>query len=269
MPYLKTSGIKRNKSRGVALWKSAGKAAGRAIKKRYGTSGGLKRAIRDIALVKQMVNAEKKVIESTYATTSGIGQCNANSDSGYWGLDITPKPAEGSTRSGRNGASIKLCSMIMRGQLQQQANLNTDFRFRVYVIKTVGQSATVDTTLCNRFLLADPVSTCTDFNSSRNPDHFRNFIVLAKRTYKIANDSASTQNQFKDFQINLKFKHHHIRFDGDSATQVNMGQIWLMVVADTGNINSSTASTLTNVANKAVSTGANAFFYVRSYYYDN
>lgn len=259
--WLKTAGIKRNKAFGKKLWKKAGTA----IKKRYIRQGGLRQLTKDVAMVKSMINAEKKYVYANIATT--IGQCQVNADTGYYAGDITPTPSEGITQTSRNGSSIKLSSMVLRCQLVQQTNLNTDMKFTVYIIKNT-QFNTVNATLVNQFLAPDAISTVTDYHSLRNPDYFRLFKVIAKKTYKLANDSASSQNQIKDFQLNLKFKNHHVRFNADT-NNVSNGQLWMLVVADTGNKDPTTASTLTNVGNTAVSTGARFICSIRSYYFDN
>lgn len=260
---IKTSGIKRNKQYGMKLQRKAGAF----IKKRYFKPSGIKQLVRDVALVKSMVNAEKRIIENTYSPY--IGQCNINADTGYYAVDITPIPTQGVAQNQKIGASIKLTSTVIRGQFVQMTNLNTDLRFKVYIIKTVGQPNSVDATLVSKFLKPDVISTVTDFNSNRNPDYFRDFIVVAKRTFKISNDSASSQNQIKDFQLNLKYKSHHVRCSGDTYNLVASGQLWMLIVADTGNTSTVSPSTLTYVANKATATGAQGFICVKHFYYDN
>lgn len=259
--WIKTTGIKRNKAYGKKLWKKAGTA----IKKRYIRNGGLRQLSKDVAIVKSMINAEKKYTFTNIATT--VGQCSVNADSGYYATDITPIPSEGITQTSRNGASIKVSSMILRCQLVQQTNLNTDMRVTIYIIKNF-QNNTINAALVNQFLVPDAISTMTDYNSIRNPDYFKLFRVIAKKSYKLSNDSATSQNQLKDFQINLSFKNHHVRFNADTNT-VASGQIWMLVVADTGNKDGTTASTLTNVGNTAVNTGARFICSIRNYYYDN
>lgn len=260
--FLKTSGIRRNKAYGKKLWKKAGKA----IKKRYVRKGGLGRLVKDVAMVKRMINSEKKFVNAT--RTFNVGQCNVNADSAWYATDITPLPSQGYTQTNRMGASFKVCSMVFRGQIQQMTGLNTDFKLKMFIIKTVGQTQTVDSTLVGKFLLPDALSTMTDYNSLRNPDQYHNFRIIKTKTIFLKNDSLSSQNQLKDFQINLRLN-HHVRFDANSNTVIDQGQLWLLVVADTGNIDGSTASTLSNVYNKAVSTGATGLLHIRAYFYDN
>ena len=226
---------------------------------------GIPRLYKDVMMIKNMVNDEKKVYEQTYTAT--VGQCNINADTGYYAVDITPIPSQGVTATTRNGASIKLNSMVFRGQATQQTNLNTDLKFTIYIIRTVGQTQTVDSTLVNKFLIADVLTTCTDHNSNRNQNYFRDFRVVAKRTFKILNDSASSQNQLKDFSIPLRIK-QHVRYAQDT-TNVTQNQLWMLILADTGNINSSTASTLSNIANKTALTGCTLALYQKTFYYDN
>lgn len=260
---LKTSGIKRNKQYGMKLQRKAG----RLIKKRYFKPTGMKQLVRDVALVKSVINAEKKIIEYSY--TNYIGQCNINADTGWWAQDITPTPAQGNAQNQRSGASIKLTSTVIRAQFVQMTQLNTDLRFKVFVIKTVGQPNVIDATAVSKFLKADVISTMTDFNSNRNPDYFRDFVVVSTKVFKIVNDSATSQNQIRDIQLNLKHISHHVRTSGDSQTLVASGQLWLLIVSDTGNTNTVSPSTLTNVANKATATGSQFFMNVKHFYYDN
>jgi len=43
----------------------------------------------------------------------------------------------------------------------------------------------------------------------------------------------------------------------------------MLILADTGNINASTASTLTKIANKTALTGCTIVLYQKTFFYDN
>lgn len=247
---------------------------GRAIKKRYtkkgnwykGLAPNFKRIESDVMRLKSLVNVEKKFYEVAWAEQT-LGQCNGNSD-GCLAIDITPIPAEGTTQQTRNGASIKLTGGMIRVQFRQMSALHTAMKFRVYVIHTKNQVSTMGTTTNRQFLSPDVITSVVDYNSLRNPDYYGDFRILARRIVTIPADNYSTMTaRFKDLQINLKLN-SHVRFSGDTTTVVN-GQIWLLFVANTGNCSTTTASTLSKIANTAINTGAYADVASRFYYVDN
>lgn len=102
--------------------------AGKAIKKRYVAKGGnlkVGQIAKDVMMLKRLVNAEKK--RTTLGSTSFeaahfTGQVNGNS-SGHRIVDISPSAInQGNGYNERNGNSIKLHSLVIKGQFIQMTN---------------------------------------------------------------------------------------------------------------------------------------------------
>lgn len=219
----------------------------------------------DVMLLKSMVNAEKKEIATYQSAQIAVGQINVNTDSGYFGQDITPNPAQGSSDGQRNGDSIKLHSMLIKGQLIQQTNSVLPMLITFYVISVNGSPETVN---INNFLTQNPLTLCTDHNSLRNKDRYKNYTVIRKKTYSMRCDQYSGQgNFFKDFMIPLKFKSRHVNYLS-GTTNVSNGQLILYVVCNSGNVGA-TNSTSTTIPVTGSLTGCSMKYTCDAWYYDN
>jgi hypothetical protein len=247
---------------------------GRAIKKRYTKKGTLYKGLslntsqiyKDVARLKTMVNSEKKFVEVPYSELT-VGQCNVNV-AGYIFTDISPVPNEGITQQTRNGASIKLNSTILRMQFRQMINLHTAMRIKILVIRVNKQVVPITFATMTTIFKADAISNVIDYNSIRNPDYFGDYSILATRHVTIPADNYNGMtNRFRDLQMNLRTQ-FHVRYAGDTNTVTN-NQILLLMLADTGNLNTTTASTLTKIANTVANSGAFVDMFITQYYYDN
>ena len=243
--------------------------AGRAIKKRYTTKGkgylqykGLSPNLgaikNDIIYLKSLVNVQKHRYTINDATQQAVGQVSGNAV-GYFTLDITPLPGEGPQYNGRVGASIKLSSSYYQFQCYQQANTKCDIRFKALIIQVKGLPQTPSTFFGSIFN-PNPFTSIIDYNSMLNPDYFGTYRILRTIHWKLKADNFSTQQMVCDKAFGMRYGKkgmgHHVRFDKDSAV-CDDGQILMIVFCDTGNANSSTVSTTSNVANTAVLSGAN------------
>lgn len=264
MPYFK------KKNLGKALVKKVKEVTGN----RYGRGAkqllikGVPQLTKDVLMLKKMVNAEKKRL-SVATSNTAFGQLNFNT-SAYIATDITPVMSQGTTSNTRNGASIKLSSGYLKFQVYHQSSTTQPVKFKVIIAKVKGiPEPTMSTFLqqCwvpNQFLS----SSIYDFNSQPNPDYFRAYKIIRSKTITVPADQITGVNMIRDFAIPLKFKNHHIRFNGDTNT-VAAGQIVMWVLADCGNISSGSASTVTPIAVSGTSTGLIMNTNFQWYYYDN
>lgn len=255
--------------------------AGTAVKKRYTSkSGGARygRMVKDVARVVSMVNAEKKYV--TYPVASfAVGQVDFNS-SGARQFDVTPLMTQGVDASSRNGNSIKICSSFFQFQVQQQSStVTTPLKFRVelWLVKGVplGAIASGATTAPITDLYeASVFSGVIDMTSTRVPDHFQDYRLIASRTVRIAGDQVSGGDiQATTFTMPIKWnkgKGHHVRYAGTSGSSADIGngQIFMVFRTDLGNKNASNASTK-DIPLTAVSTGVNVKMGYKHWYYDN
>lgn len=253
----------------------AGKAVRKYTGNRYGrtkgqlVSKGIPQLYKDVLMLKKMVNAEKKFV-TIGPLTRDVGQVYNNTDAGYFQWDITPTPSQGTGQQYRTGSSIKLHSSQIRMQFRQQTNTHDTVKYTIYIAKVVGNPyASLTSATMNEFLLPDLISGVTDTNSLRNPDHYKDFRVIAKKTFYLGPDTYASQNiRVIDKQINLKYNNHHVRTAGDSQTSITEGQLILYVVVNSGNAGP-VASTLPRICHTTASTGSIMEAQIRHYFYDN
>lgn len=257
--------VKKMRRFGAKLARKGGKY----LRKRYVTKTGkglrVRQIAKDVAVLKAMVNAEKKNIINTTVQTA-VAQINYNTDSGYILNDITPLISQGVTDSTRNGDSVKGHSMVIRGQLMQQANTQTDIKVRLLVLETKGIP---ETPTMGQIFNQNPLTSCTDYNSIRNPDFYKNYSVVADKRFKLPSHMYSSQSTvFKDFQVNIRFrKGYHIRYSNNTNT-VSNGQLILVMLADNGNLGALASSNLT-IPNGGAFTGSLCKYWTEFFYYDN
>ena len=255
--------------------------AGTAVKKRYTSkSGGARygRMVKDVARVVSMVNAEKKYISTPVASFS-VGQVDTNA-SGARQFDITPLMGQGTDVSTRNGNSIKICSSFFQFQVQQQSStVTTPIRLRVelWLAKGVplGAISSGGTTAPMTDLYEPSLfSGVIDMTSTRNPDHFQDYRLIASRNCYLPGDQvAGGDVQAKTFTMPIKWnrgKGHHVRYNGTSGSSADIGngQIFMIFRTDIGNKNATTASTK-DVPLTATNTGVLIKMGYKHWFYDN
>lgn len=254
--------------------------AGTAVKKRYTSkSGGARygRMVKDVARVVSMVNAEKKYVSYPVASFA-VGQL-ANNSSGARQFDVTPLMSQGTDVSSRNGNSIKICSSFFQFQVNQQSStITTGIRLRVelWLVKGIPLGAFASTGSSAPLTdLYEPsvFSGVIDMTSTRQPDHFQDYRLIASRNCYVPGDQvAGGDIQAKTFTMPIKWnrgKGHHIRYNGtsNSSADIGNGQIIMCFRADIGN-RDTTASTK-DVPLTAASSGLIVKMGYKHWFYDN
>lgn len=229
---------------------------------------GVPQLTRDVLMLKKMVNAEKKrIVQNNGGYT--VGQCSVNGQ-GFLAFEVTPVMSQGNTNSTRNGSSIKLNSSYMKLQFLHQSNTTQPIRLKCYLISVPGLPTTNITGFINNMFSANPFitgGTIRDYNSQPNPDFFRQYRIIRKTSVYLPPDNYSGAMSIKDVAIPVKFRNHHVRFNGDTDT-ITAGQLIFLVMADSGNMGGTT-STLGNIPVTGASTGAILNYNIIHYYYDN
>lgn len=250
--------------------KKVARKVGRRIRKRYTKNGkaNISRIVKDVSYLKSVLNPEKKRYTLT-ALGQILGQVFYNA-SGYYIADITPTPAQGITNATRNGSSIKLHSSFMQMQFYGQSATTASCRIACYIIEVKGSpdGSFGASSMFNYNNFVGGGATVYDYNSSLNPDLFGEYKILAKKTFKYAPDQFSGQQVVMTKKIGMRYKNHHVRWNGNGST-LSGGQIIMILMADTGNSSTANASTLTNIAQTAVSTGLIFNYDMVHYFYDN
>ena len=259
----------------------------KGLKHRYTTGSNSRmdfaQIAKDVMYLKSVVNSEKKRFHITYTPTAGqpgvsVGQLNGASASGYFALDVTPNPAQGTTLSTRNGASIKLASSYVKFQVSHQSATVAPINMKIQFWLVKGTPVVAATALeemynRNTFILNAAATTTpvVDYNSDLDPDFFGKYKLLKTVKRKISPDQFSGQAMIVSMQVPMKYNRgqgHHIRYDDNSTTVAN-GQMIMTVLCDCGNISSATASTNLGVPVTAVSTGLYMNYDILHYFYDN
>ena len=255
--------------------KKAGRYVRREAKRRYTTKkGGMRvgKIMKDVAYLKSVLNPEKKNVVLSNSTQQYVGCFNGNA-SGYFALDITPTPSQGSTETTRNGNSIRWCSSYLQLQLSHMSASNLPIKFKVLLVRFKGipysSAATYPTVMLNPnpFLTGFNVY---DFNSTFEQSFLPNLSVVWNKNYTLQANQISGVPQIKNVKIPLKHKNHHVKYSSDASTTPVHGQMYMFVFADAGNASGSTAVTgQTNAIVTAINTGMKMNYNIINYYYDN
>lgn len=249
------------------------KTGKRLIKKRYGTLRKPKigRIIKDVQLLKSVINSEKKRTQLVASNGYSIGQCDGN-NTNYSIFDLTPTPASGAGYNQRTGSSIKLHASHIDFMFRQMSGAVSPIHIKMLLVQVVGKTQVASSFMTrmyelNQFVTLSGVPTIVDYNSQLNPDYFKEYKILRTKRFTLPLDQITGQVQIKSFKMGIKYKNKHIRFDKDTIT-VTDGQLFLVVLADSGNISSS-ASTLANIPVSAAYSGCYMYYDCNHYYYDN
>lgn len=258
------------------ILKRAAKKVGRVLKRRYFKGKGymnpkIGQMVQDVKFLKSIVNAEKKRYTTSTTTPLLVGQVNGNV-TGHQVFDMTPLPGQGTGYNNRTGNSIKWVSTHFTFQFTHQTAADQAIAIDIYMVKTVGRVYTTSSNFVAEFMNPNPFVNAGvsvwDTNASRQPETFKNFIVLRKKRVYLPADNISGQAVVKTVNVGLKLKNHHVRWSTDN-TSVTDGQIWCFFVASCGNI-SAVASTLNSaVPVKTAFSGASFNYVQTNYYYDN
>lgn len=227
------------------------------------------RMLRDINMVKAMVNAEKKRLV-TNSTNNLVAQVSGAAGSGHYIVDVTPNPTQGNGFNQKSGSSIKWHSSHYDFQIIGQSANVAGIKLKLEWVKVVGLPYSSLNDIFGKYLLPNGFisgGSTYDINSNRDPDYFKNFKVI-KRTYiTLRPDVITGDVPVKQLSVGMKLKSHHVR-NNDNDPTLSMGQVFLLITADTGNWGS-VASGLTGVSNSTALSGA-VFSYIRTdYFYDN
>ena len=274
MPYLK---YKRRVRRAPAVKAPLRAAAKAKVMNKKASYASLDTVARQVKRIRTEMRKDIEVKEYTPSPVPDsllVGQVSANV-TGTAGavLDIA-STAQGTGANARIGNKAKLIGIGMRFAVttQSQTKLGSQLIFEIW--KTQDNSLSLASA---RDVLydVDSISTVVDYNSSKNQDFIKSRtnpngqyqLVGRKRIYMKQDDITSASVTFKNFKMFIK-QQQQLDYLGSPAQSPSNVRYLMFIRADTGNINSSTASTLL-----VPETLANSGFLVRyqltSYYVDN
>lgn len=259
--------------------KKQGKRLVKAAKKRYTKRGAplglnMKQIAADVMTLKKLVNAEKKrttLDSNSYEFRGSVGQLNT-AVSGHHIQDISPSAiVVGNGYNQRNGNSIKLHSLVIKGQLIQQANTvaATKVIIEVWMRKTdIVTTAVAEAQIFNgNPFVTGLASSLYDYHSVRNPDYFNDYIRLAAKNVKVQSDNLSPSTPMvSNFTIPLLLNQHA---KWNQAGLYEQNQYIVTMRADNGNMSAIVPAGIGSVATVAASTGLDIAYQWQYFYYDN
>jgi len=260
----------------MGIVKQYAKKAVKAVKRRYTTKKGktnITKMVSDIKKLQMVLNPEKK--RYNQGNVSGVtsyvqfAQVNVNAPA-YFGLDITPIPAQGITDITRNGDSIKLHSQDLKFNFIYQSGCLSDMRVKYYVLQTLGVTyGTVGSAILD-FFNPNSFNGLYDMNCDRNYDKIGTLKIVRQGSwfFKGPDQNNVVDRSVYSKRIGLKYKNHHIKFVNNTTT-VGTGQLFLIMFTDRGNSNTVNSSTVPNIPITAVNTGLDVNYDFTSFFYDN
>lgn len=244
-------------------------------KKRYVKNGSLNlnSVKKDVMRLKALVNAEKKSTNDQDASyrvlDQGVAQLNTN-NAGFHIREISPDSiAKGTDYDQRTGNSVKLHSLVIKGQVRGQISLNNKMRLIIEVWNRKAAALAGTTTIINE--LFDDNSFINppliDYNSTRDKFHYKDYYRMGYKQVTLSADTLSSQiTSVSNFTIPMKMNQHAT---WNAANNYIAPQIFIVVRCDTGNYSASAAGTVTGVATNNTNTGAILSYSWQYFFYDN
>lgn len=241
-----------------------------------------KNNVKTLAAQVARINCEKKEI-GIYNTDLTHGQIYTDgtavvSSGHYLTAGLSFSASNGTSDITRIGDEVTVTGMYNEFQFSQQSNATQKIRGKIYFfspkIGSSNVSVTVSTFLNpNGFIYSGSgnVNNVYDYMSSRNMDYFKDYKVLRVKRFTVSPDLASTtQKMISTVKCGLKFKKPwKCRFN--SAGQLVYGQIYMLVVFDSGNAGSvapSAGAVLTGIAKTDTVSGVQWSYFSKTYFID-
>lgn len=238
--------------------------------------------VRALANAVARLNCEKKEIgvysaDLTHGQIYTDGTAVVNSGH-YLTAGLTFSASNGTSDITRIGDEVMVTGLYNQYQFSQQSNTTQRVRGKIYFFSPRLQSSNATVTVGNflnpnGFIYSGSgnVNSVYDYMSSRNMDQIRNFKVLRTKTFTISPDVGSlSQKMISTLSIGLKFKKPwKVRFN--SAGQVVSGQIYMLIVFDSGNAGSvapSAGANLTGIAKTDTLSGVQWSYFSKTYFID-
>lgn len=227
------------------------------------------------SFTKKVLNAlaKSQVLEKKHITGSlssiYVGQVNGNI-AGYSFSDITPLIGQNDGYNNRTGSKVSICSMSVRFQFWQQASVQQNVSLKYHIVYVPNNNENSLSLMMSQMFQNNPFSGIIDYNSSRNPDYMKSYKILRTGRCYLPQDSTTStaQSIVKESRIGIKLKKPITLTYSANTNSIAQGRFMLLVFANCGNSNTSTACTLANVPITGTSTGLYYNMAYDTYYYD-
>uniref|UniRef100_UPI00404951B2 hypothetical protein n=1 Tax=Flavobacterium sp. TaxID=239 RepID=UPI00404951B2 len=145
-----------------------------------------------------------------------------------------PIIAQGSSEDQRNGDSLKICSLCFQCEVFTNSfNTIQDTRYKIYLIRQPTNPVS-GSNVANQFLEPNPFSGVNDYNSNRDYEHFKDYIVIGMIRGVLKQNTNDSANQIRKNQHKLARKlQYHVRYEKGTTIILN-NTLYIVAVADSG-----------------------------------
>lgn len=235
--------------------------------------------LKSIAYAVNKINSEKKEFNNFYQDVN-IGQIAVSPagvvGSGHWLVSdfLTPNVLTGTSSSTRVGNEISITGIYATYQFRQQANATQKISGKIYYItpklSSMVSTMNVENILNPNYLLASVGNgSVYDLQSTFNNNYTGGYKILGSKRFSVSSDLASlSQRMVKQIGFGMKFKTpHKIRYN--SANSVTQGQIYVLLVLDSGNSSIYAPTSTTGLAVTDTVSGLTMNTFCKVFYTDN
>jgi len=202
-------------------------------------------------IVRSLIPRPEKKYQSLTALNIPLGQVYANTNTdGIYSVDVSVIPTNGTSIGGVIGAKWNTTCVMYNWQMVAQANPilhTTKYIIDFFWYEGANMNAT---TAKNYVYFTNPVNSFNDYLATRNPQYFKEFILLHSHEGCIdltgINTQVATSTAKGYFKVNR-------RSTASSSGVVGTGQIFMFVRCDSGNSGSTTSTATGVITNVALS----------------
>lgn len=191
--------------------------------------------VKELTAIKKMINAEKQNAESFSASSIPLAQYFTSGTTGAQVLNIMPTISQGVSEDQRKGDTIKVCSFCLKLAVENSGNDTvSDMRYKFYVVAQPTNPKSDSGTL-SQFFEPSTFSGVEDYNSNRDYQHFKDYVVLGVINGRLAPNTNDSVTQVRTNNHTLARKREfHIRWVKGNATAINNNSIHLLAVCSDG-----------------------------------
>lgn len=181
--------------------------------KPQGLWGTAQKALSLARSVKKLINVEHKKFDASYNAAVSNAQVTPIAELCYI--------AQGDTESSRNGNSIKVEGITMKGSFKVNGSATTvGDLIRLLVIQDNQQVADTAPSYSTIFESASP-------DALLNSESVGRFSILYDKKFVL-----SSQSPVRSFDVSLNMQ-HHVRYNGTAATDIQKGGLYVFCLSDT------------------------------------
>lgn len=221
------------------------KRVGRQAKKRYVRKGmktnarnlNYSQIAKHVKMLKGLVNAEKQNADFTISNPTRFALSNGATGTGAQIFSIHPTISQGVSEDQRKGDTYKICSMLLQMRITYDQTFQ-DLYYKMYIVRKPDQVFTPSlTTELTNFLEPNPFTGLVDYNSLRNYQQFKDYVVIKQMSGTLKANVSSVLNSQISKQIKVPLKlNFHTRYN-KGTNNIVANELFCILVADDKAIN--------------------------------